>query len=687
MKKNNIVLSAAIAVMFSTSIVSAEAEVTGKIIHESAIFTDSGIGIGGATTVTQTANSHGQDVFKTATQFKIFVDGDAEGLSEGSAYHVELNLFSDGEGVGDYDSNKEYTQNDALREAYIDTEVDDISLRIGKQQVVWGTADGMKLLDNINPTDYTEMAQNQMEDSRIPIWMINAETEASNGGSWQVFVSEAKSNIIAGMGNASGTATSHTNGDSGHAFIMKGVDTLTGKVHGFMNMAPALGKVATYFASGGQNLTTITSTASNANTGMQNLLQSYADDTVADFVGDHSSNASVTIAASSANAGSFTDFRGLCGNGQNTLFCDAYGLDAIAEAAAQGGNQSVTNLIDANTSGVSNAAGGWATGDSANSLFEYMDKATFGTFAAFVNMNSKYVVEEASGVNTGFRFKNTTKNGLNYSLNYMNHDDANPYVDLTFQNTAGANLTMSSSSINTTIQFKNAAGAYQEVNSDGVVTMVMTEKHANINSIGGSFDTAIETADFGPVVLRGEAVYDIGVMTPIVDRAQLRIGNALAALTNKEGNRLSYVLGADITALTNMMVSAQFIQIRNLDYVDSTTTIDPTLAKMDTVTGARYTADSSAMHMTNGLKKAEENKEFYSLFFSKPFGASGEHRWNNITMYEENGGKWNRLDAEFSIDDDTQATVEYNKYWGDVNTQFGQLAKSSNIQVGVKYSF
>jgi hypothetical protein len=452
-------------------------------------------------------------------------------------------------------------------------------------------------------------------------------------------------------------------------------------------MAPALGKVATFFASGGQGLNTITSTAANGETGMQNLLQSYADDTVADFVGDHASNATVAIAASSANAGSFTDFRSLCGNGQNSLFCDAYGLDAIAEAAAQGGNQNVTNLIDANTSGVSNAAGGWVTGDSANSLFEYMDKATFGTFAAFVDMNSKYVVEEASGVNTGFRFKNTTKNGLNYSLNYMNHDDANPYVDLTFQNTAGANLTMSSSSINTTIQFKNAAGDYQEVNSDGVVTMVLTEKHANINSIGGSFDTAIETADFGPVVLRGEAVYDIGVMTPIVDRAQLRIGNALAALTNKEGNRLSYVLGADITALTNMMVSAQFIQIRNLDYVDSTTTIDPSYAKMDTVTGARYTADSSAMHMTNGLKKAEENKEFYSLFFSKPFGASGEHRWNNIYMFEENDGNWNRFDVELSIDDDTQVTAEYNKYWGSVDTQFGQLEKSSNAQIGFKYSF
>ena len=56
-------------------------------------------------------------------------------------------------------------------------------------------------------------------------------------------------------------------------------------------------------------------------------------------------------------------------------------------------------------------------------------------------------------------------------------------------------------------------------------------------------------------------------------------------------------------------------------------------------------------------------------------------------MFEENGGMWNRLDAEFSVDDDTQATIEWNNYFGDENTQFGQLDKSSNIQVGVKYSF
>jgi hypothetical protein len=137
--------------------------------------------------------------------------------------------------------------------------------------------------------------------------------------------------------------------------------------------------------------------------------------------------------------------------------------------------------------------------------------------------------------------------------------------------------------------------------------------------------------------------------------------------------------------MTNMMISAQIIQIRNLDYVDTACT--GTTQMGNSYDCSEYTADMATMHLSNGLNKAEENKEFYSLFFSKPFGASGEHRWNNIFMFEENGGKWNRLDAEFSINDETQVTVEYNKYWGDANTQFGQLEASSNIQAGFKYSF
>ena len=93
------------------------------------------------------------------------------------------------------------------------------------------------------------------------------------------------------------------------------------------------------------------------------------------------------------------------------------------------------------------------------------------------------------------------------------------------------------------------------------------------------------------------------------------------------------------------------------------------------------------MSLTNQFNKAEENKEFYSLFLSKPFGDSGQGRWNNILMLEEGGGRWNRFDVEYSVNNNLIATAEYNKYWGDENTQFGQLEASSNIQLGMKYLF
>jgi hypothetical protein len=248
----------------------------------------------------------------------------------------------------------------------------------------------------------------------------------------------------------------------------------------------------------------------------------------------------------------------------------------------------------------------------------------------------------------------------------------------------------------TTVLVKNAAGEYYGAQdptggaglyagSNNAPTLRFTEKSNDITSIGTSFDTTIETAALGGVVVRGEAMLNIDEMTPIVNRKLLAIGDLTGALTMKKGNTFRYVIGADITAMTNMLVSAQIIQIRNLDYVDNACT--GTTQMGNSYDCSEYTADMSTMHLTNGMNKAEENKEFYSLFFSKPFGASGEHRWNNITMYEENGGKWNRLDAEFSINDETQVTVEYNKYWGDENTQFGQLKASSNIQAGFKYSF
>jgi len=348
-------------------------------------------------------------------------------------------------------------------------------------------------------------------------------------------------------------------------------------------------------------------------------------------------------------------------------------------------------------------------------MFEYMNRTSFATFNSFLGASSqyKYDMPSDSDADIAFRHKNSTDKGLNYSLNYSYNYDKNPVIDLDWYNDAGEKLTVSydttsaanvnggalaAASGSAVVLISDGTNTYGALGADGIAgtaddatplgaTLRFTQTLERAHNIGGSFDTAIETKALGPVVIRGEALYQRDVYSPVFDRGILDIGDLDGALKMIKGDRLKYVLGADITVMTNMMVSAQFIQDRNLDYVDNNTDWDGQACAAGVVNCGIYTADFATMNMSNGFNQAEENKEFYSLFFSKPFGASGEHRWNNIFMFEENGGNWNRLDAEFSIDDDTQATVEYNKYWGDENTQFGQLEASSNIQVGVKYSF
>jgi hypothetical protein len=62
-----------------------------------------------------------------------------------------------------------------LREAYVDVPFEKANLRIGKQQVVWGRADGLKVLDVVNPQDFREFILDDYDDSRIPLWTFNLE--------------------------------------------------------------------------------------------------------------------------------------------------------------------------------------------------------------------------------------------------------------------------------------------------------------------------------------------------------------------------------------------------------------------------------------------------------------------------------------------------------------------------------
>ena len=75
-----------------------------------------------------------------------------------------------------------------IRELYWQTYSDNSFWRIGKQQVVWGEADGLKLLDVINPQDFREFILDDFDDSRIPLWMMNAQINTSDSGILQLLV-------------------------------------------------------------------------------------------------------------------------------------------------------------------------------------------------------------------------------------------------------------------------------------------------------------------------------------------------------------------------------------------------------------------------------------------------------------------------------------------------------------------
>ena len=70
---------------------------------------------------------------------------------------------------------------DFIRELYLDATTDlsngdQLSVRVGKQQVVWGKTDLFRVLDVINPVDYSRHnIYDELEDIRIPQWMLNVE--------------------------------------------------------------------------------------------------------------------------------------------------------------------------------------------------------------------------------------------------------------------------------------------------------------------------------------------------------------------------------------------------------------------------------------------------------------------------------------------------------------------------------
>tara|TARA_R110001599_G_scaffold126949_1_gene300140 strand:- start:5483 stop:6748 length:1266 start_codon:yes stop_codon:yes gene_type:complete len=78
-----------------------------------------------------------------------------------------------------------------LREFYLDHYVGDAFLRIGKQQIVWGQADGLRVLDVLNPLSYREFILPDIEHRRIPLWSALTEIPLENWTAQVVWIPDA----------------------------------------------------------------------------------------------------------------------------------------------------------------------------------------------------------------------------------------------------------------------------------------------------------------------------------------------------------------------------------------------------------------------------------------------------------------------------------------------------------------
>ncbi|MBF0160911.1 MAG: RNA polymerase-associated protein rapA [Magnetococcales bacterium] len=538
-------------------------------------------------------------------------------MGENSALHAQLSPIYESHGEEGERGHQDYSQHDYLRELYLDSNLGGVDVRLGKQQEVWGTADGIKLLDILNPTDYREFNQNTMADARIPVWMLKASHAVGGTGNLQFLLAQHQENHIPGL-----TAS----GETGGAFVMKGVDAITGRRNGFLQITPQLGRVASTFnGMAGGNLA--------AMPGADRV-------TVQQFI-----------------------------EGGTPFNCPGISGVACLDRITQTTNQNRTLLVDGNR---------WDA-NSPRTAFEYMNRATFATFGGFSGVQSAYRRDYpgALALNAGLRYKGSMEGNFNYSLNYLNHYDPNPHVILGWEDGQGNPLRIGRtvSGANTTLHFQDGSGAAY----GGPATLIFTEKVRRINSLGGSFDTSVESGLLGPVVMRGEAVYQMGSKTPVVDRDRLAQGDLAGALQSKSTDLFKYVLGAEFIAFTNWTIGGQFIQFVQRDHVDE--------PGDGSANSGRYSADPALMSLENGLLKAPQFKEFASLFLSKPLGAEQQGRLNNLTMAEERGGWWNRLDGEWKLNDNWVTSAEWNQYGGNENTLFGQFKDLSNVQVGLKYLF
>lgn len=62
-----------------------------------------------------------------------------------------------------------------LKELYLDIFLSNMDFRIGRQIIRWGIVEGWRILDEVNPLDFTEHILRDVSDRYIPLWMVKGD--------------------------------------------------------------------------------------------------------------------------------------------------------------------------------------------------------------------------------------------------------------------------------------------------------------------------------------------------------------------------------------------------------------------------------------------------------------------------------------------------------------------------------
>jgi hypothetical protein len=131
------------------------------------------------TSFTEDNNNDGRSVVKSESILKSEMSGKLfqVGYEIDARYRHDIKVAID-------DNHTEFK----FRDAFIDYDYNGTYWRLGKQTIVWGASDGLRLLDVINPLNYREFILDDFDNSRISLTSVSAEFPINDGSSLTIII-------------------------------------------------------------------------------------------------------------------------------------------------------------------------------------------------------------------------------------------------------------------------------------------------------------------------------------------------------------------------------------------------------------------------------------------------------------------------------------------------------------------